>query len=240
MTHKSTAFFTYCSQALKLILKKEYRGYLLWSFFASCIAFVCVLFVLFHCWHTLISLFNASTPGFLHFLDPFLWVTASVALFFGFQSLFLLISHVIAIPACILLCNRLMRNLYPKLPQLSNWHISTLVFLTKNTLRQIAYYALGLALTALIALIPVLNVLSPFAFFIFSLWFIATQLYSYPAYNHGDGFKLLCRFFNKNILNSTLLALSFMLVSAIPIVNLFILPLLITVATMMYCDSLSK
>lgn len=91
----------------------------------------------------------------------------------------------------------------------------------------------------LIGFIPGVNLIAPFLLFLFGAWMFALEYIDYPLGNHGMMFKQV----KKTLRARRTLALGFgtavAIFSAIPIINLIIMPVAVAGATALYVDELS-
>ena len=103
-------------------------------------------------------------------------------------------------------------------------------------------FYLGLWLIPLLIahLIPGLNLIAPFLLFLFGAWMFALEYIDYPMGNHGHGFKAV----RKSLRKRRGMAIGFgsvvAVISSIPIVNLFIMPVAVAGATALYVEHIDE
>lgn len=110
--------------------------------------------------------------------------------------------------------------------------------LMASELSKIIYLLLCLVPLLLLQFIPVINLVAPLLMFLFGAWMFALEYLDYPLGNHGALFRDV-----RGVMKQRRqLALGFgsgvAVLSAIPIVNLFIMPAAVAGATALYVDHL--
>jgi len=120
-------------------------------------------------------------------------------------------------------------TLFKSLPRLMGSEVSKLLYLV-------------LCLTPLLILqfVPIINIVAPALLFLFGAWMFALEYLDYPMGNHGAMFKDV----RKRMRGNRRVAFGFgtgvAVLSTIPIVNLFIMPVAVAGATALYVDHLRE
>ena len=109
-----------------------------------------------------------------------------------------------------------------------------------SQLRKLIYILLWSAGLLLVSLIPVLNFISPVLWVVFGSWLLSLEYLDYPMGNHDLTFAR-----QKQILAQRRgLSLGFggmvMILTSIPIVNFFVMPIAVAGATAMWVDQLAE
>ena len=90
----------------------------------------------------------------------------------------------------------------------------------------------------ILSIIPLFNLISPVAWFAFGAWMLALEYVDYPMGNHNYRFRQIKRFMH----SKRSLAVGFgggvTLMTAIPIVNLFAMPVAVAAATSLWVEEL--
>lgn len=179
-------------------------------------------------------------PDWLGFLSWILWILfTSFAAFFVF-FVFTPIANIIAAPF-----NAIMSEKIEEL--LTGQDINSNVPLTTiikdsilSQLGKLLHIAIWSAALFLIGLIPLINLASPFLWIIFGSWLLTLEYMDYPMGNHDLSFKQ-----QKDQLKQRKgLTLGFgggvMVLTSIPLVNFFVMPLATAGATVMWVEQLKS
>ena len=117
--------------------------------------------------------------------------------------------------------------------------LSALTAALMNQLRKLGYFAVRAAPLLLLYLIPGVNAAALLIWLLFSAWMMAVEYVDYPMGNHGMGFQIQRRALSEN----RLLALGFggavLTLTAVPIINLIIMPAAVAGAAVMWVEKLS-
>lgn len=178
-------------------------------------------------------------PGFLDFLRWIIWIfitsMTAIIVFFTFTP----IANIVAAPF-----NALMSEKIEEMMTGNdiNSDISFMALVTSSIgsqLRKLVYILLWSAGLLLVSLIPVINFISPILWVVFGSWLLSLEYLDYPMGNHDLTFAR-----QKQILAKRRgLSLGFggmvMILTSIPLVNFFVMPLAVAGATAMWVDQLS-
>lgn len=201
-------------------------GWLLWDSFDN--------------WLDQLSWFDdASGMGFLALIGTLLRWLAALILLLASAYAFTLFANVIGAPFNGLLAERVQRHLTGVPPEQGSAWREFLTALPRTIHGEIAkwiYLALWLVPLLLLQLVPLINVVAPLLLFTFGAWMMAIEYMDYPLGNHGLGFRQV----RATLRARRGLALGFgtsvALVTLIPVVNLFVMPIAVAGATALYVE----
>ncbi len=187
------------------------------------------------------SFLNWLLPNWLEWARWILWpLFAATALLVVFYT-FTLVANLIGAPFNGLLAERLEILLSGRpLPQSQSvaYIIHTGATAILNELRKLGYVLARTIPLLILFLIPGLNVLAPFAWFAFSAWMLAFEYADAPMGNHDLTFYDERRLLAQN----KFIALGFggavLLITSIPVLNFFAMPVGVAGATAMWVERL--
>lgn len=167
------------------------------------------------------------------FATVFRWF-AAILIIFVFTYAYTLLANFLAAPFNGLLAERVEAHL-------DSGAVSeefNLLALLKSTpgmiwseVRKLLYLALWMIPLLLLHLIPVVNFVAPFLLFLFGAWMFALEYVDYPMGNHGHGFKKVRKTLREEPSTAIGFGLPVALLSAVPLVNLFVMPVAVAGAT---------
>ena len=163
----------------------------------------------------------------LAFLKWFLFTAIILLCLFLMSSTFTMIVHLLISPFIGILGEKAEKELHsPSFPQHSLAQIAWRT--TKRELRKLVYWlvrALGLLiLTLILNFIPVVNMVNPVLWFLFGSWVLALQYIDVPADNNGRSFDDVLTLMRTHRAAVMGFGAIIMLVTSIPILNLFVIP----------------
>ena len=187
--------------------------------------------------------FLSSLPDWwiIHALEGLLRWILGLLMFVAMAFLFTLLANLIGAPFNGLLAERVEAHLTGRrISTDPSWLTlaRSVPRLMASELSKLLYLAICLLPLLLLQFIPVINLIAPLLIFLFGAWMFALEYLDYPLGNHGALFRDV-----RGVLKQRRqLALGFgsgvAILSAIPIVNLFIMPAAVAGATALYVDHL--
>lgn len=172
-------------------------------------------------------------PSWLSWLEWLIWPLFAIAMFLIVFYTFTVIANLIAAPFNSLLSARIEANLTGKKPEDIN--ADGLIKLTVRTIKselQKIFYAIKWFIPLLIiTFIPVVNVAAPFLWILFAVWFFALEYNDYPLANRGHFFEQVKTYNRQNRMRSLGLGTAVFLMTSIPVVNFFAMPVAVAGAT---------
>jgi len=168
----------------------------------------------------------------LHFL-------LSLVLVFSLAFVFTLVANFIGAPFNGLLAERVEAHLVGEVTRPApSWLtlVTSVPRLMASELSKLIYLMVCLAPLILLQFVPLVNFIAPFLLFLFTAWMFALEYMDYPMGNHGALFRDV----RKKCKKRRKLCLGFggfvALISSVPILNLFIMPVAVAGATAIYVD----
>ena len=172
-------------------------------------------------------------PGWLGWLEwlivPLFWITMALIVFYTFTVL----ANLIAAPFNSLLSSRIEALLTGKKPQdiNSDSFFKLMARTTKSEIQKILYAVKWFIPLIIITIIPVINIVAPFLWILFAAWFFALEYNDYPLANRGMFFEEVKTYNRKNRMRSLGLGSAVFILTSIPVVNFFVMPVAIAGAT---------
>jgi len=105
-----------------------------------------------------------------------------------------------------------------------------------SEIAKLLYLAAWLLPLLILQFVPLLNVLAPFLLFLFGAWMLALEYLDYPLGNHGALFRDVRREARARRPRALGFGFGVAALSAVPIVNLFVMPVAVAGATALYVD----
>ncbi len=174
-------------------------------------------------------------PGWLNWLEWLIWPLFAIAMFLIVFYTFTVIANLIAAPFNSLLSARVEANLTGKTPQdiNSDKFIKLMARTLKSEIQKILYAIKWFIPLLIITLIPVVNVAAPFLWILFAAWFFALEYTDYPLANRGQFFDDVKSYNRSNRMRTLGLGTAVFIMTSIPVVNFFAMPIAIAGATKM-------
>ena len=172
-------------------------------------------------------------PGWLGWLEwlivPLFWITMALIVFYTFTVL----ANLIAAPFNSLLSSRIEALLTGKKPQdiNSDSFFRLMARTTKSEIQKILYAVKWFIPLIIITIIPVINIVAPFLWILFAAWFFALEYNDYPLANRGMFFEEVKTYNRNNRMRSLGLGSAVFILTSIPVVNFFVMPVAIAGAT---------
>lgn len=170
---------------------------------------------------------EAAVNSTLAVLKWFLFAAIILFLLFIMGSTFTMIAHILLSPFVGILGEQAEKQLHtPAFPQHTVMQIAWRT--TKREMRKLAYWlvrALGLGVASLVIyFVPVVNAVVPVIWFLFGAWILALQYIDVAADNNGRSFEDVLRLMRENRAAVMGFGSVIMLVTSIPVLNLFVIP----------------
>lgn len=229
----------YFFQGISLALTPGIRRFVLLPLLANIVLVGSALFYLFSNLNDWITGWMAYVPDWLSWLSYLLWPMLTITILGTFSYFFSTLANLIAAPFNGLLAEKVEEKLCGTLD-----NNQSLVSLIKDTprilsreIQKILYFlpkALGLFI---LLLIPALGqTVAPILWFIFSAWVLAIQYCDYPFDNHKVPFKEMRQDLKQNQAKAYGFGACVAFFTAIPIINLIVMPVAVCGATAMWVE----
>lgn len=172
-------------------------------------------------------------PTWLHWLTYLLWLLFFISFFTFFIFAFVTLANVIAAPFNSLLSEKVENYLTGKtLSSLSL--LENIKDIPRIIGRQIAilgYYLPRAILLFILFFIPVVQTIAPILWFLFHAWFLTLTYIDYPTDNHRVALLEVRIRLSQNRLTSLGFGIAVLVVTMVPILNLFAIPAAVAGAT---------
>ncbi|MFT5210922.1 MAG: CysZ protein, partial [Flavobacterium sp.] len=124
-----------------------------------------------------------------------------------------------------------------------NSEVNLFIVLARSLTREIsklAYFLPRLLGLIVLSLIPGLNALAPVAWILFGAWMMTVQYADYAADNNEIKFSDLRHRLENNVIQSLLFGIIVYFVIAIPLLNLFVIPVAVAGGTVFWVERLKQ
>lgn len=172
-------------------------------------------------------------PDWLGWLEwlilPLFWIAMVLIVFYTFTVL----ANLIAAPFNSLLSARIEAFITGQKPEdiNSDGFIRLMTRTTKSEIQKILYAIKWFIPLIILTIIPVINIAAPFLWIMFAAWFFALEYNDYPLANRGLFFEDIKSYNRKNRMRSLGLGSAVFILTSIPIVNFFAMPVAVAGAT---------
>jgi CysZ protein len=172
-------------------------------------------------------------PDWLGWLEwlilPLFWIAMVLIVFYTFT----VFANLIAAPFNSLLSARIEAFITGQKPEdiNSDGFIRLMTRTTKSEIQKILYAIKWFIPLIILTIIPVINIAAPFLWIMFAAWFFALEYNDYPLANRGLFFEDIKSYNRKNRMRSLGLGSAVFILTSIPIVNFFAMPVAVAGAT---------
>ncbi|MDH5353168.1 MAG: sulfate transporter CysZ [Gammaproteobacteria bacterium] len=226
------------ARGFKLIKHPEVRMYVIVPLLINIILFGGLIWFGYSQFEPLVEWMMSWVPGFLDFLRWIIWLfitsMTAIIVFFTFTP----IANLVAAPFNALMSEKIEQLLTGEKVNSDSSFMALVVSSIGSQLGKLVYILLWSAGLLLASLIPVINFISPVLWVIFGSWLLSLEYLDYPMGNHDLTFAK-----QKQLLAQRRgLSLGFggmvMILTSIPVVNFFVMPIAVAGATAMWVDQL--
>lgn len=181
-------------------------------------------------------------PDWLDWLEWLIWPLFAIAMFLIVFYTFTVIANLISAPFNSILSAKIEAMLTGKEPQDINTDGFIKIFFRsiKSELQKILYAVKWFIPLIIITLIPAVNVVAPFLWILFAVWFFALEYNDYPLANRGQFFEDIKTFNRNNRMRALGLGSGVFVLTSIPVVNFFAMPVAVAGATKLITRSDNK
>jgi len=175
-------------------------------------------------------------PGFLEFLETLIWlffgVLAAMTVFFAFTP----VANIIAAPFNALMSEKIEIQLTGRAVSSDISFMKMAIDAIASQLGKLGYIALWALGLFLVTLIPGINLIAPLLWVVFGSWLLSLEYFDYPMGNHDIVFSEQKR----RLAQRRGISLGFgggvMIMTSIPIVNFFAMPVAVAGATLLWVE----
>lgn len=227
------------ARGFKLIRKPGIRQYVIVPLLINIVLFGGLIWFGYAQFEPLVEWAMGWVPGFLDFLRWFIWIfitsLTAIIVFFTFTP----VANIVAAPFNALMSEKIEEMLTGKDINSGESFMTLVVSSIRSQLGKLIYILLWSAGLLLVSLIPVINFISPVLWVVFGAWLLSLEYLDYPMGNHDLTFAQQ----KQALAERRGLSLGFggmvMILTSIPLVNFFVMPIAVAGATAMWVDQLS-
>ncbi len=225
---------TYLRQGFSLLFKPGIKRYVLIPLILNILVYIGFASCAYHYSQQAHQWIASYLPHWLSAVVWIVWLLSLLGVLFFFTYLFTALANIIAAPFNGLLSEKIEQLILGHSPT-NALSFKELCFLLPKTIsRQITllFYFLPRAVVILaLFFIPGINIGAGIAWFLFSSWMMSIQYFDYPFDNNHVGFKPMIKTMKQHRWLHLQLGICVNILSIIPIVNLFIIPVAVASAT---------
>lgn len=231
--------FGYLFSGFKLITQAGIRGFVMIPLLINSILFSGGIWL---AQHQLNYWMARLLPQWLAWLEWLLWPLFAILIVFIVFYTFTILANLLAAPFNALLAERIEAKLRGQpLPTFDSINISALVVRTfKSELGKLWYMAKWLVLLLILTVIPGVNLIAPLAWTLYGAWMLAIEYADYPMGNHNLFFDSELAALKQNRSEALGFGWLLSLMTAVPILNFFAMPVGVAGATQFWVNTLSK
>ena len=172
-------------------------------------------------------------PDWLNWLEWLIWPLFAIAMFLIVFYSFTVIANLIAAPFNSLLSARIEAMLTGQKPEdiNSDGFFRLMTRSIKSEIQKILYAIKWFIPLIIITVIPAVNIVAPFLWILFAVWFFALEYNDYPLANRGHFFEEVKSYNRKYRMRALGLGTAVFLLTSIPVVNFFAMPVAVAGAT---------
>ena len=230
----------YLLQGLRLIRQPGLRRYVAIPLLISTTVFAGAIYGASYWLDSLMATLLGYLPSWLDWLRylllPVFYIVAVLIIFYCFS----LITNLIAAPFNGMLAEAVEQHLTGQVIATGGWKaiLKDLLPSLFAELRKLLYFILRAIPLGVLFLIPGVNLAAPFIWGLFSAWMLAIEYIDYPMANHLLHFSAQKKLLRRRRLLSYGFGGSSLLMTMIPVVNFFAMPVSVAGATAMWVGEL--
>jgi CysZ protein len=233
----------YLLKGIRLIMQPGIRRYVIIPLLINFIIFT--LFIAFGIdqFNQLIDSYAPALPQWLQWIEWLLWpLIISCFIAAGF-FISLMLASLIAAPFNGFLAEAIERKLRPHNPVTDDSMLAALKTIGPALLsevRKLGYFIVRAIPLLLLFIIPGLNLFAPILWLLFSAWMLALEYLEYPMSANGLLFTEIRRQLSQHRLTTLGFGAGILLLTIIPVINFFIMPIAVAGATALYVERIEK
>ena len=228
----------YLFRGFSLIFQRELRSYVILPIALNFILFIVMWAGAIHYFSAFLHHAEASMPSWLTWLNYLIWPLFVLTMLFFTAYTYTLVSNWILSPFLGVLSEKTQDYLNGMPIPPINWGqmIKDVPGILLRQVRLVLYYlprAIGLLI---VTIIPGINVIAGILWFFFGGWMLAVQYMDYPIDNNRMPFAQTLKQLRSHRMNSLGFGVASLFISAIPIMNIFLIPAAVAGATALYVE----
>jgi len=245
MPHNFILGFSYIFSGISLISKKGIRRFVLIPLLINSIAFFMAIKVLTQQFSTLMAYFLGGIswlPDWLEtglewLLYPLFAILIVIVVYYSFT----MVANLIAAPFNAILAQKVEAKLLGKDITVHDVPVLQVIKRTLSSeVRKMAYMLKWFIVLLVLTFIPVVNGIAPFAWMVYGAWMLALEYTDYPMGNHELYFKEELSRLKQNKFKSLGFGSAVMLMTTIPIINFFAMPVGVAAGTVYWVKRLKQ
>lgn len=228
------------ARALRLLRQPGIRRYVILPLLINLLIFGGLIWFGYQQFYPLVEWMMSYVPGFLDFLEWLIWLffgmLAAITVFFTFTP----VANIIAAPFNALMAEKIEIHLTGSAISSNISFARMAVDAIRSQFGKLVYillWALGLFL---VTLIPLVNFIAPLLWFVFGSWLLSLEYFDYPMGNHN----LVFAEEKKRLAARRGISLGFggsmMVMTSVPVLNFFAMPLGVAAATLLWVEQLQQ
>jgi len=230
----------YLFKGASLVKDPDIRSYVVIPLSINIILFGGLIWYGFSLFTPLVDSIMSYIPGFLDFLEVFLWSFISILTAFTVFFIFTPLANIIAAPFNALMSEKIEQKLTGTLTDNDTNLSALMINAVKSQLRKLVYILLWSIALLLVSLIPLINFMAPFLWVIFGSWLLSLEYMDYPMGNHDITFDQQKRILKSKRGLSLGFGLGTLVITSIPFVNFFAIPIAVAGATALWVEQFSE
>ena len=230
-------------QGFTLITQKGIRGFVLIPLLINVVVFSGAIWLAYAQFQGWMETLTGWLPSWLSWVEwillPFFAVLVLVIIYYTFS----IIANFIASPFNALLAERVEKKLNGlPLPESSGFKsmMANIGKTLSSEVKKVLYMIKWMPVLILITVIPGLNLIAPAAWIVYGAWMYSLQYSDYPMGNHEMFIKEELVVLRKNRSHALGFGAATTLMTIIPVVNFFAMPVAVAGATAMWVNKLSR
>lgn len=226
------------AEGFSLLTKPGIKRYVMIPVLINIALFVCFFLVLQHFVGMANVWFNAHVPEWLQWLSAVLWLLFFISFFIIFIYTFITISNIVAAPFNSILSEKIELFITGKpLNSASLWAMfKDIPRMIGRQILVLVYYFPRVILLLILFFVPVVQIIAPLLWFIFHAWYMSLTYLDYPTDNHRIPFIGLQSWVRENRLVTLGLGSGILLISSVPFLNFFAMPVGVAAATKTWAE----
>lgn len=229
----------YLAKGVQLVKDPEIRSYVVIPLTINIVMFAGLIWYGFSLFSPMVDSIMSYVPGFLDFLEVFIWVFISLLTAFTIFFIFTPIANIFAAPFNALMAEKIEQKLTGTLSNNDTNLTELMLNAVKSQLRKMVYIALWVTALLLVSIIPLINFIAPFLWIVFGSWLLCLEYMDYPMGNHDISFSKQKKILKSKRGMSLGFGLGTLVITSIPFVNFFAIPIAVAGATAMWVEQFS-
>lgn len=226
-------------EGFRLVRQPGIRRYVLIPLAINIMVLSAVMFYGVGQYDALMAAITGWLPDWLAFFASIIGFLAALIIFAVGIYLFTIIANIIASPFNAILAEKIEERLVPGLVLESPGVLLIVGRAVAREFSKLLYLLPRLLGLLLLSVIPVANAVAPFAWILFGAWMMAVQYADYGADNNQLSFPKLRQRLGQAKLQSLSFGLIVYFILAIPVLNLFLIPVAVAGGTVLWVKQLS-